>query len=263
MKASRHILPLLIAAAGIALAQIHGGPTWVALFGSPELGWTASITWEAASVWLWWRADRTWAHRTAKWAATLALMGGMVAPSIAPLLSGAARTETARAVLDVLRGQAAAGHWVSQRALIRAAAASEGAPPWALQASALAAALAIPALYALALLALTTVSREARANESARGIRGFHTRPETGATGPKTAPKPDPAPSPETSQKPALERGFLVSEYARKHGLTTKGQVAEKLVEHSSTFSEFLKGKTGPEVSSRIVKKLNLDKFGQ
>lgn len=94
----RFILPVLIAAAGITIAQVHGGPFWVALFGSVSLGWAVSLLWEAGSIWLWWRGVSIFSVAGAfKWLATLALIFGMVANGAAPILNQAEQAEQERA----------------------------------------------------------------------------------------------------------------------------------------------------------------------
>ena len=79
------------------------------LLGSLPMGWAVSLMWEAASVWLWWRGDRARVYRLAKWGATLALVGGMIAQGAGPLLmqgdagrQAAAVRETAKDTLEKL-----------------------------------------------------------------------------------------------------------------------------------------------------------------
>ena len=82
--------PLLACAgAGIVVAQVHGGPFWVGLFGSAPLGWVVSIFWEGTSMMLWWRGERAALPRLVKWLATGALVAGMAFQSAAPLLERA------------------------------------------------------------------------------------------------------------------------------------------------------------------------------
>ncbi len=163
--------PLAIAAAGIVLAQVAGVGFWIALAGLWQ-GWLASLTWEAASVWLWWRGDRGWRGRplglrTAKWAATFALMFGMLAETAGPVaelaLEEFGREGTGREVLAILKAQAEAGHWTSQTTLKKAMSAAE-ASPWLPALKALGAAVLFPALYGIALVALATAGREWREN---------------------------------------------------------------------------------------------------
>jgi hypothetical protein len=247
MSPIRYLLPAGVAASGIAVAQLHGVGFWIGLFGAPVLGWAVSLTWEAASVWLWWRGDRTWPHRLAKWAATAALVAGMVVQSAGPLLTRAADADAGRVVLEILAGQTAAGHWISQTTLKRALATTTagagtilaGLPPWALHAIAGATVALMPALYALALLAVVTIGREWR------------------GTGPAPARSPGPgersAAGAEGRERP--ERAALRA-YARRHGLTSQRAVADAIGERPSALSEWANGKLGGEAAARIAQAL-------
>jgi hypothetical protein len=86
------IIPATLAAMGIIICQIHGGPFWVFIMaGNLWLGWSISILWEGMSVWLWWEGAR-WFW---KWIPTAFLLFGMVFQSVSPMMDDMERAETA------------------------------------------------------------------------------------------------------------------------------------------------------------------------
>lgn len=234
MKPYAAILPCAIVASGITVAQLHGVGFWMRLFGEPWIGWTVSLTWEGASVWLWWRRDKDFARRSAKYLATGALVLGMAAQSTAPLLTAATEAEAGKTVLEILQGQTEAGNWISQTTLKTAFAASGGLPPSVLIGVAWATILIMPALYALAILALVTMAREWN-----------------------SAPNPNHG---NGSAKHANYReanpGALILTYGNRHGLKYQSEVAKKIRERESTLSEFRNGKLTGEPARRIAAKL-------
>lgn len=151
--------PLLVAASGIVVAQLHGGPFWVWVFGVPWLGWLVSATWEAASIWLWWRGAAGGAAAFWRWVATLALIAGMSGASARPMLLALGEAEAGAAHLEILQGQSAHGFWVSPRAVAGAldALALPGAwLEWAPAATVVGLVLLMPTLYGLALYCVAT-----------------------------------------------------------------------------------------------------------
>lgn len=187
------ILPGAIAGAGIVLAQAHGGPFWVLVFGSAWKGWGASGLFEAGSVWLWWRGDTGWVHWGAKWACTVLLIGGMAAQSAGPLLSKAEGAGVAKTGLGILEAQAEAGFWINQgtlRRVMKAAGMGEGGeaelPAWALKAVAAGVGGAMTVLYGLALLAIRTMGAEWRGG--AQVSTGKSLEKPAGGKFPKAAP---------------------------------------------------------------------------
>lgn len=261
----KRVLPAIVAVAGIALAQVHGGPFWVSWFASPFLGWTVSLTLETSSVWLWWER-RYW---VAKYVVTGVLLAGMVAQGVGPILlekeqtvatgEGIAeavqgeRDKMAR-LLDMAAGQERKG-WKNSidassdrlkelegRSLSLVAASSSrlDLPKWAVTPAAWLAAVLFPLLYGLALLAIRTLSEVPRT-----------VPPKVPESPPKI-----PAEIKRDLEPPELTPKKLAGRFARAKGLKTGKEVAKKLGEHESTFSEFVKGKSGPIVTARIRKKL-------
>lgn len=255
----RYVLPATVAAAGIVVAQLHGGPFWVELLDSQGLGWTVSFTWEAASVWLWWRGDTKALRWLAKWGATAVLMLGMVAQGAGPLLlqqerataagdklasALAGERETLAGLMEATVQQERRGWKGSidatqkriaeledrELALIVSTDAALSLPPWAVVGIAWGTVGIFPLLYGLALLAISTVAEEIRKNSEP--IRVVPKLP------------------------PNLTARELGTRYGRAHELPTWIKVAEKIGEAPSTLSEFLNGKTGLEVTARIRKKL-------
>lgn len=272
MQSLRHILPLAIAGAGITVAQLQGGPFWVFLFRSAWLGWAVSIFWEASSVWLWWRGDRTWRHRAAKWVATLALVGGMVAQGAGPMLAELERrgalAATAEKLGDALDGVLEMAVDQKRRGwketiekamdgMIEASGriAAQGRATAVLQAAGPASIVIMPALYALAILALTTVAREMGALESApvktkvkrRWFQWKRFRRDPAPPPKNRGPARPPA---ESTEKAAIRA------YAQRHGLSSQAAVAQALGEPASTLSEYANGKADPGQAARIWKAL-------
>lgn len=264
MKHLERLFPICIALAGIVVAQIHGGPFWVGVMGSVWIGWCVSGIWEAASVWLWWRGDRSVMYQAAKFAATAALLAGMVAQSSGPLLARLDAAESAQVgvvwekeitsrLLDAAIDQERRG-WkdsidssigkIRELSKIATLSPEHGFAVFVPL-------VAFPSLYGLALLALVTLARDSSRNpkkppENVDGIPKigkYVTSQESPGTG-FGAPR-------------KLSRIDLAKAYRDRHGLTTQGSVAKALGEHGSTFNEFLKDKSGPEVNARIEGKLN------
>lgn len=234
-----HILPAIIAVTGIVVAQLHGVPFWIALFGGAPLGWTVSLLWEACSVWLWWRRDAMLAYQIAKWTATAALMVGMIGQSAGPLLTQAGAAETGERTLAILERQAAAGHWISQRTLKHALAATEGLPSWVLTWGTWGLIVIMPALYGLALLSLTTIAREWKNSD-----------PKPTPTRTNSEGSPNSPESPEPAPKKVL------ADYGQRHGLTKQKEVAKRIKVAESTLSEFANGKIQGELGARIRARL-------
>lgn len=234
MKPAAAILPAAIAASGITVAQLHGVGFWIRLFGDPVLGWAVSLTWEGASIWLWWRRDSDWSRRAAKYLATSALVLGMAAQSTAPLVKAASESKAGQTVLEILQGQTEAGNWISQTTLKAAFAASGGLPPGVLLSMAWATALIMPALYGLAILALVTMAREWNSDANLKH----------GNSSAKPANYREPNPR------------ALMAAYGKRHNLTLQSEVAKKIREQQSSLSEFANGKLSGEPAARIADKL-------
>jgi len=226
MSVIRIIPPLFIAASGIVIAQVHGAPAWIALFGSVWIGWAVSLTWEAASVWLWWRGETTWTQVAGKWLATSALVAGMIRQSLLPLLAEGGAARVATKGLDILGQQSTAGHWVSQTTLKRLLQAQHGAPAWTFDATAWASVITMPGLYFLAILALTSASKDWSDHHPT-------TRPVVSAVNPSTL-------------IDAGERTRLITSYEHKNGLPSQRAVAEALGIPRATIADWMAGKGSP-----------------
>lgn len=234
MKPISAILPAAIALSGITVAQLHGVGFWIRLFGDPAIGWAVSLTWEGASVWLWWRRDSDFARRSAKFLATGALVLGMAVQSAAPLLTAATEAEAGKTVLEILQGQTEAGNWISQTTLKAAFAASGGLPPGVLIGVAWATAFIMPALYGLAILALVTMAREWNSG---------------------VAPKIQNGSAKHANYREANPMA-LIQAYGNRHGLKLQSEVANGIREQKSTLSEFANNKLTGERAARIAAKL-------
>ena len=234
MKLAAAILPCAIAASGITIAQLHGVGFWIRLFDDPAIGWAVSLTWEGASVWLWWRRDSDWSRRAAKYLATGALVLGMAAQSTVPLLTAASESKAGKTVLEILQGQTEAGNWISQTTLKMAFAASGGLPPSVLTGVAWATAFIMPALYGLAILALVTMAREWNSGVAPKNQNG----------------------SAKSANHREANPMALIRAYGNSHGLKNQAEVADRIREQKSTLSEFRTGKLTGEPARRIAAKL-------
>ncbi len=157
------LCPTVLAIVGVTVAQLHGVGFWASLLGSAPTGWAVSLFWEGSSVLFWWRGHNSWVERIAKWTATLALVTGMTAESVKPLLMSAIAASTGDRVLGVLEGQSSAGHWISQTTLKKALTLTGTAPPdWFFETVAWISTLAMPTLYGLTLMLVVMAGREFR-----------------------------------------------------------------------------------------------------
>ena len=253
------IVPMAIVVSGVTVAQFHGVQFWIGLLSSTTLGWTISLTWESASLWLWWRDDKAWNYRIVKFAATAAVMGGMIAQGAGPLLLAgeteltqgkirAAATVAMNRMLVAIVDQERRGFKDTlDNFAAKALTVPKKAPeqrvmqlpfpaewmPWL----AWVPVIAFPALYALALLALVTL-----ANEIGAGWNGRR------SLAPQIATVREP---PERPERTALRV------FAKRNHLTTQREVADKITELPSAVSEFANGRAAPNIAARIQGKLN------
>ena len=162
----RQILPATLAAVGVTVCQLHGGPFWVLLMGGAGMGWTVSALWEGMSVWLWLDGSRRWW----RWVPTAFLLLGMIYQSGAPFwaefenATATAATQTdarkiAEALLTMAVDQERRG-WKDSidRATTVLLAPPEGAPTGLSLFKAVVPFIGFPAMYAICLVFINGLS---------------------------------------------------------------------------------------------------------
>lgn len=216
----RTIIPLLIAAPVFLVAQLHGAPFWVRALGDARLGWAVSLVWEGASIWLWWMEYPGKGYRLTKWAVTIALGAGLAVQSALAVLSDERLTAL---------------------------------PDWGRWAVAALAALALPAFYALGLVAISAAGWEYR-----------RSTPRTTAqspAGPRAESWHQPLNAPRTPAQsnngdlPA-DRAALVEAAKHRRGGISQRALADSIGVAESTLRDWLNGRTSPERGREIAGKL-------
>ena len=277
-------LPFSIALAGIAIVQFHGAPFWAGLFDSFWIGGTVSLTWEAASIWLWWRGDKRFVFRAAKWLATCALLFAMVAQTAGPILTiqetatvQAKNIEEERKRYDQLmvlavdqerRGwkDAIDATLARLRQLEQQAGNGDAntlLPAWAMTILAWVPVVTFPGLYAIALLALVTTAESWRHLREPRHIgrsAGSPVVPNNDSPVLERDTEPERensvgSPVPESGHPNTRERR-LIKGFAVRHRLSRQGDVADAIDEPRSTLSEFANGRLSGGPYQRIERKL-------
>ena len=279
--------PYLIVPLGIALLQWKGIPFWMALFADPVAGVGASVFLEVSALWLWWNARR-WSVLAG--VVTVLLLAGPVMQvggplwsdltTAAPKAAADARIEAnafqalqdARRAVGLWEAKIEAGDYDRRFAGQYTAAREDLARREADWKAAAGAALATGNADRLGWRTRAEIAGTLAAFLVFQvlvilAIRDLASRAETPRPAPNSAPKPAPN-RPENSPQATARQAApdkadgpesLAMKFAKAHGLENWGAVAEKLKEHPSTFSEFRKGKTGPEVTARITKKLRAE----
>ena len=130
-----------------------------------------------------------------------------------------------------------------------------------------------PLLYGVALLAVVTMASGAgggqpdrrpirpagqarnHKNARARWLSGWRGKPGPDALAPMPD-APGTAPHTHSTGQPVTAEASAMIEYGRRHGLDSNRAVAVAIGEKTSTFHDFLKGKSGPDAHAAIMAKL-------